>query len=159
MTKVLFLDIDGVLLPGRAYKLPNQTRPVVTIFDPCAVSMVNEACRKQKRKIVIHSSWIRTGFWSIGKDGPGDVHDHMIDQGINPLHFHEDAYCNRDMSWRYDRIDEWLARHPEVIDFVVLDDENCPDDWKFKTHLIHTDFDEGITMKIFQRILDGTFSL
>lgn len=158
MTKALFLDLDGVLLPGRAYMLPNQTKPIVTTFDPCAVAMLNEACRKQKRKIVLHTSWIRTGFWQIGRDGPGDVHDHCITQGVNPDHFHEDAYCCRDIHWRYQRIDEWLARHPEVTDYVILDDvPPAHDDNLHAGHFIQTDFDEGITMPIFRRILDGTF--
>lgn len=162
MSKVLFLDIDGVLLPGRAYLLPNQTKPMVTTFDPCAVAMLNEACRKQKRKIVLHTSWIRTGFWKIGEDGPGDVHDHCVEQGVNPDLFHEDLYCDRDLWYRYDRVSEWLSRHPEVDDFLIVDDE--PENngrglekvEKFKDHLILTDFDEGITMPIFRRILDGT---
>lgn len=153
--KVLFLDIDGVVLPGRAYMLPNQSEGVVTVFDPCAVSMINKACEKQDRKIVLHTSWIRTGFWRIGVDGPGDVHEHCIAQGINPDLFHEDAYCNRDIHWRYDRVAEWLARHPEVTDFFIVDDEPDPDD-RFVGHLINTDFDEGITMKQFRRLLDGT---
>ena len=60
MSKVLPLDIDGVLLPGRAYVLPNQTNnPYVTVFDPCAVSMLNSALAKQKRQIVVHSSWVK----------------------------------------------------------------------------------------------------
>lgn len=78
--KVLFLDIDGVVLPGRAYNLPNQTRPIVKVFDPCAVSLLNTACKKQGRKIVLHSSWIRTKLWTVGVTGPGDVHDHCIEQ-------------------------------------------------------------------------------
>lgn len=155
MTKVLFLDIDGVVLPGRAYMLPNQTKPVVKTFDPCAVSMINEACRKQNRKIVIHSSWIRY-FW--GDDLEGDVHGHCIAQGIDGSLFHEDLYCNRDIHWRYDRVAEWLARHPEVTDFCIVDDEPDPDD-RFIGHLINTDFDEGITMQNFRRILDGTFPI
>jgi hypothetical protein len=155
MTKVLFLDIDGVVLPGRAYMLPNQTKPIVKTFDPCAVSMINEACRKQKRKIVIHSSWIRH-FW--GDDLEGDVHGHCIAQGINADLFHEDLYCNREMHWRYDRVRDWLARHKEVTDFVIVDDEPAlKDDAHLAPNLVLTDFDEGITMKQFRRLLDGTF--
>lgn len=158
MSKVLFLDIDGVLLPGRAYKLPNQTFPIVKVFDPCAVAMLNDACRKQRRKIVIHSSWIRPHNWQIGLDGHGDVHDHLVSQGVDPDLFHEDLYCNRDIHWRYDRISEWLGRHPEVTDFFILDDEpenprEGPE--KFKDHLVLTNFEEGITMKVYHRILDG----
>lgn len=157
MNRVLFLDIDGVLLPGRAYMLPNQTEPIVKIFDPCAVSMVNSACEKQDRKIVLHSSWIRTGLWKIGEDGPHDVHNHVADQGINEKHFHTDLYCNRDIRWRYNRIDEWLSRHPEVDDFLILDDEpEERENRRYDNHLILTNFDEGITMEIYHRILDGT---
>lgn len=142
--------------------LPNQTEPIVTTFDPCAVSMVNEACLKQNRRIVLHTSWIRTGFWKFGVHGPGDVHDHCISQGILPELFHKDLYCCRETPWRYDRINKWLIDHPEVDDYFILDDEpdihyltGEPSD-KHKNHLILTDFDEGITMRIFRKILDGT---
>lgn len=156
MTKILFLDIDGVVLPGRAYMLPNQTKPIVKTFDPCAVSMVNEACSKQKRKIVVHSSWVK--HW--------DQHEiayHLRNQGIKPEHLHEDWFTNPELHWRYDRVDEWLARHPEVTDYVILDDEpevarhEKPKVGKHAGHLILTDFDEGITMKIFRKILDGVY--
>lgn len=153
MSKVLFLDIDGVVLPGRAYMLPNQTKPFVKTFDPCAVSMLNEACQKQDRKIVLHSSWIRTKF--IMEDGDGDVVGRCVSQGVLPELFHDDPYCNRDISWRYDRVDEWLARHPEVTDFFIVDDEPCDLNYKYRKHLVLTDFDEGITLNIFRKLLDG----
>lgn len=157
MSKILFLDIDGVVLPGRAYMLPNQTaNPYVTTFDQCAVSMVNTACTKQKRKIVVHSSWVK--HWS-----KLDIFKHLRNQGIDTNHLHEDWYTNPALAWRYDRVDEWLARHPEVTDYVILDDEpevkrhELPKVGKHAGHLILTDFDEGITMKIYRRILDGVF--
>lgn len=153
MSKVLFVDIDGVLLPGRAYYLPTQTTPFVTVFDPCAVAMLNKACKKQDRKIVIHSSWILTNFWQGGKDGPGDVHDHMISQGVDPSLFHEDCYCNRDNPKRYDRIAEWLRKHPEVTDFLIVDDDEEPKgEERFKDQLILTNFNEGLTVRDFYRL-------
>lgn len=158
MTRILFLDIDGPLIPGRAYDMPGQTRPIVTNFDPCAVGMINNACRKQKRKIVLHTSWIRTGFWQIGVDGPGDVHDHCIAQGIDADLFHEDAYCDRDVSWRYHRISNWLGTHPEVTDYVILDDVPPDEDWPYKKHFLWIDFDNGISMKNYRQLLDGDWS-
>lgn len=156
--KILFLDIDGVVLPGRAYMLPNQTKPIVKVFDPCAVAMLNQACKKQGRKIVVHSSWIR--YWD---DEELNVKDHIINQGIDPDHFHEDWSCDKNLHWRYDRVSEWLARHPEVDDYVIVDDE--PENngrglevkERYKDHLLLTDFDEGITMKQFRRLMDGVF--
>ena len=138
--------------------MPGQTKPIVTKFDPCAVGMINRACEKQDRKIVLHTSWIRTGFWRIGVDGPGDVHDHCISEGINPDYFHEDLYCNRDIHWRYDRIGEWLKRHKEVEDFVILDD-TPPNDDNWKKHLLLVNFEDGMTTKIFHKLLDGTFKV
>lgn len=155
--RVLFLDIDGPMIPLRSYDMPGQTRPVVTKFDSSAVGMVNRACFKTGRQIVLHTSWIRTNFWKPGIDGPGDVHDHCIEQGIKAELFHEDAYCNRDISWRYDRVDEWLSRHPEVDDYVILDDVACDPLWNKKRHLLLIDESDGILMKDYHKLLDGTW--
>lgn len=150
--KVLFLDIDGVLLPGRAYLLPNQTKPVVTVFDPCAVSLLNRACQKQKRKIVVHSSWVK--FYD-----KEELKDHLEKQGVDVSLLHEDYYTRPELGWRYARVDDWLLRHPEVTDFFILDDEpeirRGGGKYVQSGNLILTDFDEGITTKIFRRILDG----
>lgn len=155
MNKVLFLDIDGPMIPGRAYDMAGQTRPFVTIFDPVAVSIINTACEKQNRKIVLHSSWIRTKYIERDDLCGRDVKAHCTYQGINPEHFHEDAYCDRDTSWRYDRIDMWLAAHPEVNDFVVLDDEDCDPEWKHKRHLLLVGFEDGLLMKHWRKLKDG----
>lgn len=148
--RVLFLDIDGVVLPGRAYTLPNQTNnPYVTVFDPCAVAMLNRALEKQGRKLVVHSSWVKhqTREWLL---------DHLIRQGIRIEHFHEDWYTEPKLHWRYDRVRDWLARHKECKDFFILDDEPLAEgDLDLYNHFIQTDFDEGITVKIFHKILDG----
>jgi len=155
--RILFLDIDGPMIPQRAYDMPNQTRPIVTIFDPCAVGMINRACNKQKRKIVLHSSWIRTKF--IETYVNGDVKEHCIAQGIEAELFHDDAYCNRDVSWRYDRVDLWLQDHPGTTDFVVLDDEKCDPLWHYKKQLLLIDFDNGMTMKDYCKLLDGNWTV
>lgn len=154
MSRVLFLDIDGVLLPGRAYMLPNQTNnPYATVFDPCAVSMLNEACRKQGRKIVVHSS--RVKHWTAP-----EIRKHLIEQGVNEEHFHDDWYTDPHFRWRYDRVRDWMSRHKETTDWVVVDDElpTSAEDGRFLSgHAIFTDFDEGITLSIYRKLLDETY--
>lgn len=154
MSRILFLDIDGVLLPGRAYMLPNQTNnPYVTIFDPCAVSMLNSALAKQGRKIVVHSSWVK--HWP-----KEPIFKHLISQGVAEEHFHEDWYCDPHFHWRYDRVRDWMSRHKETTDWVVIDDQlpTSEEDMRFLNgHAIFTDFDEGITLKNYRQLLDGTY--
>lgn len=145
MKKLLYLDIDGVVLPYRAYLLPNQTEPVVSVFDPCAVSMLNEICKETGAKIVLHSSWIQSSFWKVGKPGAwsGDVHHHCIEQGILSEHFfHEDIYCERSTyASRVDRIRWHINKHkPEM--YYVFDDEDMTK-W-FGENFYLCDFDEGI---------------
>jgi hypothetical protein len=146
--RVLFLDIDGPLIPGRAYMLPNQTKPIVKTFDPVAVSLINEAC-KNRRQIVVHSSWLR-----YPENYEYDLVGYMVKQGINRDLFHADPLCDGLIHWRYNRIREWLARHPEVTDYVVVDDEPDPDG-HVKGHLVLVDFEDGLMMKQFRQLKDG----
>jgi hypothetical protein len=154
MSRILFLDIDGVLLPQRAYVLPNQTNnPYVTVFDPCAVAMLNSALAKQGRKIVVHSSWVK--HWTAP-----EIFKHLLEQGVAEAHFHEDWYTDPHFHWRYDRVRDWMSRHKEVTDWVVIDDElpKSEEDGRFLNgHAIFTDFDEGITVSIYHKLLDGTY--
>ena len=153
MDKILFLDLDGPMIPQRAYTMPGQSRGWVTKFDPCAVGFINQACKKQKRKIVLHTSWICTAF---AVDIVGcDVKQHCINQGIYADLFH-DAPCNGDIKNRYDRVNDWLIRNP-CLDFVILDDVDTRDVY-LKRHLLLIYFDNGITWKDFCRLNDGNWS-
>jgi hypothetical protein len=144
--KVLFLDIDGVVLPNKAAYLPNQTKPLWKIFDPCAVALLNNICHRSRWKIVIHSSWLR--YWTVHAEAYNSVKDYCIGQGIKAGHFHDDAECRSDISWRYDRVDEWLSRHPEITRYVILDDTAPPSDYPRIDHWIKCNADEGITLDI-----------
>lgn len=155
MDKILFLDIDGPLIPGRAYSMPNQSKSIVTVFDPCAVGLINKACKKQNRKIVIHSSWILTSLLAKNYLNGKDVHEYCVDQGIDSSLFHDDVYCDRDTPYRYNRIDKWLQEHPGTNDFVVLDDEEPLSSWHYKKNVLLVDFEDGITTKIYRKLADG----
>lgn len=149
--KILYLDIDGVVLPQRAYLLPGQSY-VVRTFDPCAVSILNKICKETGAKIAIHSTWIFSQFWKLSFEGPEyDVHHHCIKQGILEEHFfQEDIYCKRDF-WaeRHERIN-WHRNkwNPERI--LVFDDEDLSE--HFGEDFYKCDFDEGINFKHYMKI-------
>lgn len=164
MTKIIFLDIDGPMIPGRAYNMPGQTKPVVKNFDLCAVGLLNALCQNKGWRIVIHSSWLRD--W-----GEQETYDHCVEQGLKPQYFHKDAWCFGGIHWRYTRVAKWLKEHPEIKRYHILDDEPYsididlykavqdnphPDD--MSDHLILVDFFDGITGNVMKQIGKGPSS-
>jgi hypothetical protein len=155
--KVLFLDIDGVLIPGRCYLMANQTKSLVTVFDPSVVGMLNAIAEEKGYKFVIHSSWLRSAF-KPEISGP-NTKNHMVSQGLKEEYFHEDHSCRYKISGdRWKAISDWLVDHPEVTDYWVLEDEPFPkyyNDVLNKNRVITTDFEEGLTWQQFLKIRQG----
>lgn len=136
-TKIIFLDIDGPMIPLRAYHLPGQTGPV-SMFDPCAVSMLNRLLGISQAKIVCSSTWGMMGYerWMnlLGKNG------------IDPNVVHEDWITPRKMSsYRIHEIKWWLDEHPEVVDYVAIDDEDLAMD--FVPKAVKCDAYEGFSWR------------
>lgn len=156
MNKVIFLDIDGVLLPGRAYYAAYQTKPLVTIFDPCVVGMLNHIAEKKDYKFVLHSNWRRTEPRRIER-GLGTLKEYFVEQGILPEYLHEDFMCPMKLSsTRWDDILFWLDAHPDVVDYWIIEDEKCPDLGRWADgRVIQTDFDEGLTVAQMFQILNS----
>lgn len=146
--KILFLDIDGPLIPGRAYTMPGQTKGIVKTFDPCAVGLINFWCKSRKWKLVLHSSWVQI----LGGE---DTYLHCLSQGLNKDHFHKDAWCDEHENWRYTRVAKWLKEHPETTHYMILDDEpykidlfgKYPHPADISNHLILVDFEDGILIQ------------
>lgn len=55
--KIIFLDIDGVMKPGRCYFDKTLSRNRDGGFDPLAVSIVNRLCEKTGAGIVFNTTW------------------------------------------------------------------------------------------------------
>ena len=55
--KYIFLDIDGVLASLRVDHVRNRSDEVIHEFDPIAVGLLNDLCKKHKAKLVIISTW------------------------------------------------------------------------------------------------------
>lgn len=160
MSKIIFLDIDGPLIPGRALYMPTQAKGgmSVMVFDPCAVGWLNHICQHKGWRIVIHSSWLKYF-------GERETYQHCLAQGLKAQYFHKDAWCSGEINWRYTRVSKWLSDHSnEVTKYVILDDEPysvdidlrdsiaCPHPQDIEQHLILVDFNDGITHEIMQRM-------
>ncbi len=123
MSKVIFIDVDGPLLPLRALLLPGQARGLVPVppaghrpceqFDPVAVSMLDRLCRRGPAKLVISSSWQAAAIPPLRLAGFDLV-----------AHLHADPLTG---DWdgvpRGHCIAGWLSRHPEVTHYVAFDDD------------------------------------
>lgn len=147
MSRILFLDFDGVMIPTRAYWLEGQTRPV-TKFDPCAVSLLNKVCEENDLKIVLVTSWRRTVLGQI----PEDLKKHCINNGIKEEFIHEDYQCPwKFTSSKYNDVNFWLENHPEVKDYIIVDDD-LDDEYGHKGKIIVPVFDEGLNYDIYLKV-------
>lgn len=117
---VVFLDIDGVLLSGRAWALPGNNLdgvpkggahvPIMDVvkgvrFDPVAVALVNRLCERTGARLVVHSNWRR----NVGLE---TTRLKLVEQGIDGGHFHEDWACRWKLSSdKGHDIHDWLQDH------------------------------------------------
>ncbi len=137
-SKVIFVDVDGPMIPFRAYYLPNQTK-IVSLFDPCAVSLLNKLTDDSGATIVISSTWQSHGY-----QGCKELFE---TNGIKGM-FHEDWNTERKLSSsRTQEISWWLNDHPEITHYVALDDELL--DCKVLPGFVQCDSDEGFSFRNF----------
>lgn len=136
--KIIFVDIDGPMIPFRAYYLPNQTK-IVSLFDPCAVALLNKLIEESGAGIVISSTWQSQGYETCIEV--------FKDNGIVGI-FHDDWNTERKLSSsRTQEISWWLNDHPEITHYVALDDELL--DSKILPGFVQCDTYEGFSFRNF----------
>lgn len=131
--RVIFLDVDGVMTSARTGWFN---------WDIYAISFLNWICENANTKIVISSTWrYNHDIEFFDKIFPGLIHDDWRTKSLN------------ETRKRGYEIKEWLSRHPEVIDYLILDDESdmLP---KQKVHLIKTDSMNGLMFKQMLKITE-----
>lgn len=129
--KILFLDIDGVL--NSAQVLADRGRH--DAIDRDMVEQINRVTATTGCKIVVSSSW--RFLWPLSELKQvlrsHGLHDVIIDATqIKPR-----------LGRRDEEIQAWLANHPEVTQFAVVDD-NSFDLTAVADRLAHTSFVTGI---------------
>lgn len=133
--KVIFLDIDGPMIPSRAYFLKENRGKIGKRFDPVAACMLLDVLDVTRSKLVISAT--------VGNFGYDHVAQLLEYNGIDRSYLHEDPITPRDIyRKREDQIDAWRDMHPEVDKYAVLDDENMFD--AFGDHMVHVSFTDGM---------------
>lgn len=136
MSKIIFLDIDGVMIPAITH-LQHQHASMRQILDPRAVWVLKEILNKSGAKIVFNtthnydlfadSDWpagalstpgLIARFEAVGI-GNDYIHTKMCTQYPNP-----DPHPNKELSRRLVSIYQWLTAHGQgVTKWIALDDE------------------------------------
>lgn len=135
--KVLFLDIDGVLIIASSEWsdfLKSQ------VYDPDCVARLKTVIEKTGCEIVVSSSW-RFRLKAL--------ENQMRRNGL-PIYdiTGEEA---KGENQRGQEIAAWLKRHPEVTSFVIVDDDT--DMGELHPHLVVTSWSNGLTEECMNELI------
>lgn len=132
---IIFLDIDGVLITRKS---PNMTTP-----DHSCVQRLNYLLAKTGANIVLSSTWRKAGYDKMKNVlGEWGVIVDLFDVTPDLSQRRESGVIGG--VERGDEIAKWLSLHPNIDQFVILDDERDMGD--LLPHLVQTDFEEGLTL-------------
>lgn len=147
---IIFLDVDGPLIPGRLYHtnyVDDKGHTVSSQFDykkgcfkwdPVAVDMITELCRKHAAKVVFSTSHNEVCFDTMKyKALCNNMSAEILHEDVRTK-FAVDSYSKKDS------IVDWLRAHPEVINWVVVDDEEI-----MPSNQVKVNFNLGITIDDF----------
>jgi hypothetical protein len=110
----IFLDIDGVLNTDSwtRFVYRHEVKPRMEL-DPRPVGLMNHMCMELNAKVIISSCW-RIGYNTEQLQKIFDSHG---------CTFKVVGHTGRSSGSRGNEISEYLALHPEVKDYLIIDDE------------------------------------
>ena len=122
--KVLFLDIDGVLNSKLYYKYIYKPEDGGSRFDPYCVILVQKLVEEFSLKVVISSTWRDGAMNRLKKElNENNFMDYLHEDWLTPI--------VRPAS-RGKEIKLWIDNHPEVKDYLILDDNENLLDHQFR---------------------------
>lgn len=142
--KIIFLDIDGVMKPARAYLDKRLSSDRDGGFDPVAVGAINRLCALVDAQVVFNTTWNQfRAMYYIGTS-----------QGLSYIHptFWRTDYPELTLSGgsrvsKGSAIRQWLAKYgADVSHWVALDDQ-----------FIHTE--NGIDLEPNAILIDSMFGI
>ena len=148
--KVIFLDVDGVLNSHKYFaKTDVEEIGIYTNLDKTKLGLLKKIIRKTKAKIVLSSSW-RLSFDDnlIPDDYLGQsLISALKNEGLAIFGKTDDLQNDR-----YYEIKDWLQKHANVNDFVILDDDDF--NWKdLHSQWIKTSYYIGLTKDIAEKTI------
>ena len=148
---IIFLDIDGVLNCGGTEDLaPSGCIGVEDMMIRNLKKIVDDT----GAKIVLTSTW--KSEWSKGADYKSEDFNYLENR-LREFNITIFDKTNDHISNRGEGIKKYLRTHPEITNWVVIDDFIFDDyDDKISKHFIHTDQCYGLT---FKRALEAIESL
>ena len=146
---VIFLDIDGVLNYTKWYtseRNPGNLNGEEGDLDPECINRIIKICNETGAKVVISSDWRISWYgtqYRLGRVGLDEnyVIDKTPEYIWRCLNKHDYFNDNYEEKYEYSRgaeIDGWLKEHPEVINYVIIDDRTDFTDEQ-KEHFVHVD--------------------
>lgn len=148
----LFVDIDGVINNDKTWNngwaSPTEAEPLPIPVAPECMARLNRIIAETGAKVVISSSWRKFARWTelgpallrhgLVADVIGETPDLVNDaEWLDRWRHREGAPFTYERMERGWEIREWLAAHPEVTRFAILDD--CSDMDELLPWLVHTD--------------------
>lgn len=140
--KVLFVDIDGVLVTLASFKSYRKSGSNAQA-DPACVEQLNLIVGKTGASIVLSSTWRMFGRpYMDQKFTEWGVAATIMD--FTPIIQTQDGDLTLSCS-RGREIQTWLNNHPDVQSFAIVDDD---DDMEHLTlRLVRTEFVTGLTVE------------
>ena len=112
--KILFLDIDGVLNSKFFYKYIFKRENGYSRLDPYCVILVKKLVYEFSLKVVISSTWRVGAMERLVKElNENDLVNQLHKDWLTPV---VRPAC------RGKEIDLWLNNHPEITEYIILDD-------------------------------------
>lgn len=144
--KVLFLDIDGVCNSRdfvRRRRATNRNYKLWLDVDPEAVKLIRRIIKETDCRVVLSSTW---RLYPESREVVKRDVCHYIDVTKDLQ-----AGAKRGVVARGEEIQAWLAEHPNVTQYAIIDDDSdfLPYQWLFKTT-----FEKGLTEDIAQCVID-----
>jgi hypothetical protein len=172
---IIFLDIDGVMLPGKAILLPGNKQAVVArldkrfsdsnpTFDPIAIHMINSIVNKAEATIVLNTTW------AFGPDPAfSHIKNALIQNGlVDAFHSTNPKTYTRFTGSKLISFGDWVEDYGIESDkYLVLDDDinsatfsTAVEYWatdggqNFEALLVQPDYNEGLSWAHYKKSLE-----
>jgi hypothetical protein len=133
--KIIFLDIDGVMNSETYHKNLDTKKKNWQRFEPEAVKMIKKLVEEFAAKIVISSIWRFVAKKELATE--------LKETGlINHLHTDWKTPII-EPGHRGKEIKMWLSEHPEIKEFVIIDDDSDVLE-VFNDNFVRTDYYDGL---------------